>query len=243
MYRNIHEYELRYTDFDAWDNLKLSSLLSVLEESACFSADELGFGYNVIKPLDIGFILANWYIEFIREVKLGEKLTVHTWPVKPKNTIFLRDFELYVNGEKVGVASSRWCMIDTKSFNILPVSTFFKKEDLETYNTERSVQFSSWKIPKITDGAECGKRKIALSDYDHYNHMNNTKYADVFIDAFDYDELKGKKFKSFQITYSKQCKCGDTVCLTRKLTETGAQVDGAVDGEPRFQIKVEFYDL
>ena len=41
MYRNIKTYEIRYTDVDFKDELKLSSLLSVLEESACISADEL----------------------------------------------------------------------------------------------------------------------------------------------------------------------------------------------------------
>ena len=50
MYRHIKSYELRYTDVDAFDNLKLSSLLSFLEESACLSADELGFGYDDIAP-------------------------------------------------------------------------------------------------------------------------------------------------------------------------------------------------
>ena len=34
MYRNIHTYDIRYTDVDFTDELKLSSLLSVLEESA-----------------------------------------------------------------------------------------------------------------------------------------------------------------------------------------------------------------
>ena len=64
MYRNIKNYELRYTDVDAYDNLKLSALLSFMEESACRSADELGFGYDDITPHNIGFIIANWYINF-----------------------------------------------------------------------------------------------------------------------------------------------------------------------------------
>ena len=90
MYKNIRDYQIRYTDVDFKDELKLSSLLSVLEESACYSADELGFGYKDIAPRGIGFILANWYVEIYRPIKLEEKLTVHTWPLKPKNTIVFR---------------------------------------------------------------------------------------------------------------------------------------------------------
>ena len=116
MYRHIKSYELRYTDVDAFDNLKLSSLLSFLEESACLSADELGFGYDDIAPSNLGFVVVNWYIELNRAVKLGEILTVHTWPIKPKMLIFLRDFELFCGEEKVGVCTARWCMIDTRTF-------------------------------------------------------------------------------------------------------------------------------
>ena len=50
MYRNIRKYDIRYTDVDFKDDIKLSSLMSVLEESACISADELGFGYADIAP-------------------------------------------------------------------------------------------------------------------------------------------------------------------------------------------------
>lgn len=59
MYKNIKTYDIRYTDVDFEDTIKLSSLLSVMEESACSSADELGFGYDKIMPVGIGFILAN----------------------------------------------------------------------------------------------------------------------------------------------------------------------------------------
>ena len=124
MYRNIHTYDIRYTDVDFKDELKLSSLLSVLEESACYSADELGFGYDDISPKGIGFILANWYIELYRPIKLKEKLTVHTWPRTPKNTIFIRDFELYSGEEKVGVCTTRWCMVDLATFPFCPRAPF-----------------------------------------------------------------------------------------------------------------------
>ncbi len=49
MYRNIKNYEIRYIDVDAYDILKPSSLLGFMQESAGFSADELGFGYDIIK--------------------------------------------------------------------------------------------------------------------------------------------------------------------------------------------------
>ena len=239
MYKHIKTYEIKYTDVDAFDNLKPSSLLAFMEESACLSADELGFGYSAIAPKNIGFILANTYIELFRPIKLGEKLEVHTWPVAPKILIFLRDFELYSGKEKVGVCTTRWCMVDIKSFKPLPVSAFFGVGDFDSYNKERSVDFTNWKIPAVTDGKVVGKVRVRLSDYDHYFHVNNTKYADYLYDTFSLEEIEGKYISKFQITYSKQCKLGDEIIFTCTRVDGNYTVEGSVDGELRVAYKAE----
>ena len=239
MYRHIKEYEIKYTDVDAFDNLKPSAILSFMEESACLSADELGFGYEDISPKNLGFILANAYIELFRPVKLGEKLEVHTWPIAPKMLIFLRDFELYCGTEKVGVCTTRWCMIDVESFKPLPVSVYFADGAFDNYNKERSVLFSSWKIPAIIDGKPVGKKIVKLSDYDHYFHVNNTKYADYLYDTFSLDDLSGKYFSKLQITYTKQCKLGEEIIFTGTQNGTEYIVEGRVDGELRVAYRTE----
>ena len=152
VYRNINKYKIKYTDTDAFDNLKLSSLLAFQEESAGYSADELGFGYDDIAPKNLGFIIVNNYIELKRPIRLGEILELHTWPLRPKHLIFLRDYEFYSGGEKVGVATTRWCMIDTKRFAAVPSSVYFTESSFEHYNTERSVEFGAWKIPPTVNG-------------------------------------------------------------------------------------------
>lgn len=240
MYRHIKKYEIKFTDCDPFDILKPSSLLSFMEESACLSADELGFGYDDISPKNLGFIIVNSYIELLRPIKLGEVLELHTWPVKPRTIIFFRDYELYSNGEKVGVASTRWCMIDTIAFKMVPTSAFFKSSAFDNYNTERSVDFNSWKIPAFTDGELTYSKKASYSDYDHYFHVNNTKYADFMLDTFSVEELENKYIKKVQITYSKQCKIGEVIDLYRKVDGNSCLIEGRVGGEVRVQFRVEF---
>lgn len=239
MYRHIKNYEIKYIDVDAFDNIKASALLGFMQESACLSADELGFGYADIAPKNLGFILANWYVDMLRPVRLGEELEIHTWPLKPRHLIFLRDFEFYVGGEKVGVASARWCMIDTASFKFLPVGANFEEGFFDNYNTERSIEFSSWKIADCGGKALSHSRRVGLSDYDHYFHANNTKYADFMTDAFSVDELRGKYFKSVQISYVKQCKEGETLEIFKARGGDGYYyIDGKAGEELRVQFKV-----
>lgn len=240
MYRHIKNYEVKFTDCDSFDVLKPSSLLSFLEESACLSGDELGFGYGAVAPKNLGFIIVNSYVELARPIKLGEILELHTWPLRPKNVIFFRDYELYVNDEKVGVALTRWCMIDTRTFKVMPTSAFFTDLDFNSYNTERSVEFNSWKIAALLDGELAYSKKIGYSDYDHYFHVNNTKYADYMLDTFKVEELQNRFIKKLQITYDKQCKIDETIELYKKVDGNTCFVEGRVDGEVRVQFKVEF---
>lgn len=243
MYRHIEDYKLRYTDVDVYDNIKLSSLLSLLEESACNSADELGFGYDALAKRNMGFIIVNWYIELKKKISLGDIVTVHTWPLKPKRLIFLRDFEIYVGNEKVGVATSRWCMIDTKNYTMLPTSAYFKDEDFVNYNTERSVDFNAWKIQSANDVKSVYSKIATFSDCDHYFHVNNTKYADFLTDVFSIEEFDGKFIKSVQITYAKQCKQGEKMEFVRSYDDGFYIAEGFVEGELRVQMRISFNEL
>lgn len=241
MYINSKTYEIRYTDVDFQDFLKLSALLSMMEESACLSADELGFGYDDLQPKNYGFILTNWYVKLDKPVKLGDKFTICTWPIEPKKIIVLRDFEFFVDGKMIGVATSRWCLINLKDFSLLPCSLAFK-DGLE-YNQFRSVDNVNLKIAKIEEGQTSYEKVASYSDCDHYMHVNNTKYADLICDVFSLEEMKGRYVKVFNINYVKQCKCGEKLDLVKKKQEDGSFViQCSVDGELRTQAQIIFND-
>ena len=53
-------------------------------------------------------------------VPLYETLTLHTWPTPPSYVVFGREFEGYgESGEKVLVATSRWCAVDFATGKLL----------------------------------------------------------------------------------------------------------------------------
>ena len=83
---------------------------------------------------------------------------------------------------------------------------------------------------------------MSASDYDHYFHVNNTKYADFCLDAFTVDELKNKSLGTVQITYVKQCKFGEKLEFFREDDGNISSVEGRVGDEPRVRLKVEFID-
>ena len=240
VYANVKNYALRYSDCDFKDEIKLSALLSLTQESACASADELGFGYDDLRPLGFGFIVVHTYCAFRRPIVLGDALTVETWPLPPRHVFFERDYCVRdAKGEEVAALASRWCLVDLKSFSLLTPEKLGAAHTNCPYRDEKAVEPPAWKIAK-TEGAEVRRFRAYSSDCDHYLHVNNARYADLFLDCFSMDELAGRKITAFQISYLKQVKEGDELLFTRKDEDSTSTIEAFADGERCSQFKIYF---
>ena len=239
-YCNTTSYYLPYSYFDFKDELKPSALLDLAQEAATASADELGFGYADLKPKGYGFIIVNSYSEFRRPVMLGERVTMQTWPLPPRHVFFERHYRALVGDEEVATVASRWCLVDLRSFSLLPPEAMGEAHARCPYRSEKAVQPPTWKIPHVKAGREVYRMRVGVSHCDHYLHANNAKYADFFFDCFTMDELRMRKIKAFQITYGKQAKPGCELTLVREDTEDGAVCELRCDGETLTQFRVWF---
>lgn len=239
-YAHFKTYDLRYSDFDYKDELRASSLLGVVQESACLSADELGFGYEDLKPKNFGFIIVNTYCRLHRPVRLGEAVTVETWPLTPRHVFFERDYRVRVGDEEVAAAASRWCLVDLNTFALLRPEKMGEAHEKCPYRDEKAAVPQSWKVPHIKNGREMYRMTVANSHCDHYFHANNARYADFYFDCFTMDELSRKKVKAFQITYEKQAKEGSELTLWREDAEDGALCEVRCGEDVLSQFRVWF---
>lgn len=217
-YEHVQNFTVKYCEADFKDELKASALFSYLEEVACSSADELGFGYQYVKPRGYAFMLSGICCEFEKPVLLGENIRVKTWPTPPTHVIFGREYQVLSQSGEVKVnASSRWCLIDRKEEKVLS-ATAIDNQDYSTYNTEKVLSGVRWKMPafKKEEGELKFSLCIANSEYDHNMHVNNTRYVDYCLNCFSVAELREKKLKRFTISYIKQCKEGNVLQFYRK---------------------------
>ena len=222
LYEHKKDFTIKYCDSDFKDEMKLSVALALMEEVACSSADELGFGYAYVKPRGYAFMVTNVCMEFFKPVALGDIVQVKTWPLPPTRATFGREYQFLLGDEVVINASSRWCLVDVQAGKLLP-SKMIDNQDYSTYNTTRLMENVGWKIPAFAkeEGQLCYEMTVANSEYDHNMHVNNTRYADYCLNCFTIAELSVKKMRKFSITYAKQCKEGDKLRFYRKRTEEG----------------------
>ena len=223
-YKYVEEFKAKYCDVDFKDELKPSAYLAFFEEVACASADELGFGYEYLKPLNYGFIVSGVRCKFYTPVRIGQKFRVETWPNPPSYAAFERQYRVRSkDGETLADASSRWAMVDWSNGRLLS-SKVLTNQDYSTYNPDRTIENVCWKIPKFAkeEGELRFQITVANSEYDHYYHVNNTRYADYCFNCFTVAELSARPVGEFAITYVKQCHENDVLSFYRKEMENGA---------------------
>lgn len=224
-YEYQEKFKIKYCDTDFKDELKTSVAFSIMEEVAGASAEELGFGYQYLKPKGFAFMVTNICCQFIKPIILGQEIYAKTWPLQPSHVIFGREYR-FVNdvGEVLLNASSRWCLVDMQTGKLLQ-SKVIDNQDYSTYNTARVLENVQWKIPLFPkeEGVMKFTITIANSEYDHNMHVNNTKYADYCFNCFTISELTDKKLKKFSMSYIKQCKEGDVLSFYLKESEEQGQ--------------------
>ncbi len=242
-YEHIQEFLVKYCEVDFKDELKTSTVLSYMEEAACSSADELGFGYGYVKPRGYAFMVASVACEFLTPVLLGERVRVKTWPTPPSHVVFGREYQFIAPSGEVQInASSRWVLIDVKSGKLLQ-SKVLTEQDYSTYNTAKVLEGVKWKIPAFPkeEGELKFSLRIANSEYDHNMHVNNTRYADYCFNCFSVEELSRLRLKEFILSYVKQCREGETLSFYRKRTEEGYMTQGMNEnGEIVVQARILF---
>lgn len=231
-YEHINRFQVKYCDVDFKDELKVSTALALMEEVACSSADELGFGYAFVKPRGYAFMVTNVCAEFLRPITIGDMITAKTWPTPPSYVVFGREYRFFdEKGENLMNATSRWCLVDMKTDKLLQ-SKVVDNQDYSTYNTDKALDGVQWKIPTFATDTETPRFTITIanSEYDHNMHVNNTRYADYCMNCFSVAELAQKRLQRFQISYIRQCKEGETLRFYRqRVDETTYLTQGRND--------------
>ena len=243
IYEHKQNFTVKYCDADFKDELKVSALLAYLEEVACSSADELGFGYAYVKPRGYAFMVSNICCEFMKPITLGERITLKTWPTPPTHVVFGREYQVYAqSGELAMNASSRWCLLDMNSGKLLP-SKMIDNQDYSTYNTTKLMENVRWKIPSFSTSGETPRfiLTIANSEYDHNMHVNNTRYADYCFNCFSVQELSNRKLKKFMISYIKQCKEGETLRFYRQNGEDGGYLIQGINDKDEIVVQASIF--
>ena len=226
-------YSLTTNSYDVNDNMTMPAILDLIQDCAGLHAEKLGVGYHDFVEKNFAWILMRTKVELTRPITENQ-IVVRTWQSNEGRVDFNRDLVLEtINGEVLGYAVTKWCVIDYLSRRIIPSSklgtnnTFYQLQNLDPFL-------------KIADSVTTNNHnifKVLPLMMDHNGHMNNTKYAEMIMNSLPL----GINIEKFEINYIHEAVYGDIIDLYWQNENLEYLFEGKLNDSTSVKAKVKIW--
>lgn len=194
------EYELRAADFDRYDRMHPSSVLSLFQDVAGIHANELGIGFDALMEKKTIWVLTKVRCEMVGTPRRYETVRVRTWPLPPARINFRREYCIEtLDGTPLVQGTSEWVIVHSEKRRVLPATNVYPSGD---YCTDTFFPGRLAKVPQFEAEGEGRAVVPAFTQLDINGHINNTCYADYVMDALSPGE--GTAVRRLQIDYHRE---------------------------------------
>lgn len=216
-------FTLTDLDVDCFCRLKLSSLLFYAQEVTGKHSALLGADYDTLAQKKLFWAVTRHKVQITRLPRLGETITVETWPMPTTKVAYPRALAAYdAQGNELFRSISIWVLMDLENRSmVLPGKSGVEVAGLLTGNELSSPH-------SIAPKALCNsaQRTVTYSCLDRNGHMNNTRYLDWVADLLPSGFHKEHPPKELLISYANEALESQNLTLDWELTEEGIlQVD------------------
>lgn len=223
------EYDVDWGDIDFKKELKLSMLFSYFQEASSDASEELGYGIERLeKEFGVAWVLTKMRVDLIRIPKLGETITIETWPLEPRRLTYGRDFLVKDSENNVIIkAVSTWIILDLEERKIdrnQKVTIRYPAEE-----RRRAIDCKMKKLKAKGPLDISYKKMIGYSDVDFNGHLNNARYVDYIMDCFQVSEHRKYKIKSMEVHFTNEALPGEVITLKKDIShvfEDGIYIEG-----------------
>jgi acyl-ACP thioesterase len=236
-------YRIDSRDVDLHGLCRPSSLLGMMQELATEHSALLGISRDVMleRYNSVWLVVRSWY-RLDQPIRYEQTLTIDTWTRGVTGAVSYRDFDLIVDGQRVGEAVTSWVLADIDTRAIGRMSKMPEVVGAAVPETVKTVKLAKPAVPG--ELRQLTTRRVQYSDTDINGHMNNTRYVDVACDAVGFETMHGQYLAEVQVNYSRECFAGDTLQIlgasepeNSRFFVRGADADGTshFDTVLRFQ--------
>lgn len=227
---------VRYSELNHYQgSLPCSSIINYFQDCSTFQSEALNLGFSYLDSINRVWLLNGWQLKLLQPARLGEVITVGTWPYAFKGFYGYRNFIMKNEKEEVlAVANSTWVYIDTVTGRPTRVP-----EDVGyTLEPPYPMEYSDRKVELPDNMVTLPSFSINKSNIDSYNHVNNGQYVKMA------EEYLPENFivSSMRIEYRMQAVLGDIIipkvseegCIKVVLTNEAGKTFAAVEFQGSF---------
>jgi len=200
-------------DCDFAERLKPSAIMSYFQDTATEHANYLNIGYDDMTAQNLVWIMSRMCFKVFRHPRIGEELTVKTYPEQPQTADVARGYYIFDKaGNKVVAGSSRWAVLAKDTRKIQRCAPMFEGRGYDYIpfkpfdDANKKVEALDFKAAKRVGGFS-----VQVTDLDRNVHLNNTRFGDIVLNAAGYDFIKKHAIERFDINFLAESFIGDTI--------------------------------
>ncbi len=194
-------------------NIKISSLLKILQKAAGDDANSTALNYDSLAALNMAFVLTKMTVKILKDIKLYDELIIISHPRKTRGASFPRDFIVKVDNTVVAVARSMWVLLDLEKRTILRPSAVGSLGSLAISDDDEFDLPDERRVFDSNSLLRTDVLSVKYSSLDMNNHLNNTFYADFVFDCIAINNSGSVSDKGLylQINYKNEARLGDEI--------------------------------
>lgn len=193
-------------------NIKLPALLDLFQDAAAEHAGSLGCGMDELNDLRYLWVLYRLEMQVLRPPRLGEEITVRTYPTGVHKLFAVRQYAVRDAEERLVVrGTSFWLVLNAANLRPVPPARVLDPEKLDDPGLERYFDFDAAKHDASALPALGETFTVRHSDIDLNKHLNNAVYSRVAVDWLG--KLTGRFVlpENFRIDFTHAGKLGDVI--------------------------------
>lgn len=208
---------------DRFGRLKASAIFYYCQEAAGGHCKRLALDWDTLAQRHMFWAVIRQRVEITRLPRLGETITLKTWPMPATRTAYPRSTVAYdSDGNEVFRAIGVWVLMDTVNRSmILPAKSGVTLDGLLD---GKELAIPGGLMPKPWENT--GTRTVQYSELDRNGHMNNTRYLDWVEDLLGSGFHKDQELRECTVCYVSEAKEGETLRLNWQQAGDAVRVDG-----------------
>ena len=222
-------------DCDMNGRWRVSAILETMQETAGTHSLLLGCGREELLKKNIVWVLSRCELHMDRYPRIGERITVSTFPM-PNRIFFFPRYYVFTDerGEMIGKAGTLWLLLDIRTRHMLPPGEVGR---LIPDNTDLAVPMNLPATVGQLQGEEfVTEYEPVYTDLDVNGHVNNARYADWLCNAMGIETMQKSEPESIILNYNREILPGQRVTLRRVTRDRQYRLTGYVGDTIAFDI-------
>lgn len=167
-----------YSEVDEKGQLNIPGIINYLQDVTLFHSNDVGMDLDTLKQIQRAWLLSTWHIIFKRFPKMGERITIKTWPYQFKFIYGMRDYTIETDaGEVLAYGEAYWFLFDSEAGKPVPAT----ENDIACYELgeKLDMESKSRKVSYPNDLTWLEDVLIYPNQLDTNHHVNNGEYVRI----------------------------------------------------------------